>query len=81
MRGGRFGRYGVGRWYGRGCGAYPWPANPYPYCRNFPWLPRGWWWSGADGTAYPGWGPSGYGRPPYYRGYRSWRYPIASYQV
>ncbi|BER91431.1 hypothetical protein [Atrimonas thermophila] len=24
-------------WYGRGRG------NPYPFCRNFPWLPRGWW--------------------------------------
>ena len=22
----------------------PWGrGNPYPFCRRFPWLPRGWW--------------------------------------
>jgi hypothetical protein len=29
---------GWGRGFGRGWG------NPYPFCRNFPWLPR-WWWA------------------------------------
>jgi len=74
MRGGRFGRgYGAGRGrWGYGVfGASPWPGNPYPYCRNFPWLPRGWWWTGAYG----------YGRLPYYGGYRGYPYPPASYQA
>lgn len=43
MPGGRFlarpdyGWWGGYGYYGRGRG------NPYPYCRNFPWLPGGWW--------------------------------------
>jgi len=40
-------------WYGYGWPGYGWSAwstwpgwgrgNPYPFCRRFPWLPRGWW--------------------------------------
>lgn len=50
--------FGRGMGYGRGLG-YRWPGagrgNPYPFCRAFPWLPRGWRWSGAYGpmTPYP----------------------------
>jgi len=63
-RGGWFRGYGMG--WGRGAfGWGAWPGNPYPYCRYFPWLPRGWW---AYGAAYP-WGgvarwPVGYGAYP-----------------
>ena len=82
MRGGRFGRgYGMGRgrgMYGWGRGAYAWPGNPYPYCRNFPWLPRGWWWTGAYGTGYPGW--FGYG-PVRYTGYQGYPYTPVPYQT
>jgi len=43
--------WGRGRgfgWYGYGWpGWTAWPGwgrgNPYPFCRRFPWLPRGWW--------------------------------------
>jgi hypothetical protein len=52
-----FGRgMGMGRGMGRG--------NPYPFCRNFPWLPRRWWayGGGYNPTALPG----GYGQDPYY---------------
>ncbi len=50
--------FGPGFWKG-GPGPAPWAGggwgrgNPYPFCRFFPWLPRGWW-------AYPGyaWGPA-----------------------
>jgi len=45
--------WGRGRgWFGRGWlgwTAWPWAAwpgwrgNPYPFCRWYPWLPRGWW--------------------------------------
>ena len=71
-RGGWFarGHMGWGRGVsGWGVGAYgAWPGNPYSYCRNFPWLPRGWWWTGAYGASYP-WGgmarwPVGYGAYP-----------------
>jgi len=75
MRGGWFGRgYGMGR----GRGAYAWPGNPYPYCRNFPWLPRGWWRTGVYGS-YPGW--TDYSRAPNYGGYRTYPYPVAPYQT
>ncbi len=58
--------YGMGRGrgafgWGTGYASYAWPGNPYSYCRNFPWLPRGWWRFGT--VAYPGtagW-PVGYG--------------------
>ena len=36
--------WGGGRGWGRG--------NPYPFCRNFPWLPR-WWWTGMYGPITP----------------------------
>ena len=73
-RGGWYARgYGMG-WgrgaFGRGPGGgngYRWPGNPYPYCRNFPWLPRGWWWTGAYRTGLPWSGtvrwPAGYPYP------------------
>jgi len=45
--------YGMGSyWLGRG--------NPYPFCRNFPWLPR-WWWAGQYAATSPYVG--GYGYP------------------
>jgi len=54
--GGRGRGMGMGR--GRGMGR----GNPYPFCRNFPWLPRGWWTvpgyagMGAYGAPVPGYG-------------------------
>ncbi|MGQ9477266.1 MAG: hypothetical protein ACUVRH_02095 [Candidatus Bipolaricaulia bacterium] len=77
---------GRGFWgpgYGMGLG-YGWPGgrgNPYPFCRFFPWLPRGWWRSGIYGpmtpysyapygtlSPYPSYRPysAGYARPYYY---------------
>ncbi len=35
--------YGFGRGFGYGFGRrFGW-GNPTPYCRAYPWLPRGWW--------------------------------------
>lgn len=67
--------FGRGRnWFGRGFwkwGAYggfrsPYPGggwgrgNPYPFCRRFPWLPRGWWmmphYQGRPPIGYPAYG-------------------------
>lgn len=51
---------GRGRGFGgRGFG------NPYPFCRFYPWLPRGWW---RFGYAPYGMGYGGYGPFPYTRG-------------
>ena len=68
-RGRSFGRPGFG---GTGYFGYPgylgYPGfgrgNPYPFCRNFPWLPRGWW-TGMYGPISPGgtYPSTGYGRP------------------
>ena len=63
--------YGMGRGrgafgWGAGYAGRAWPGNPYPYCRNFPWLPRGWWRFGTATATYPGtagW-PVGYGAYP-----------------
>ena len=66
---------GRGFW-GPGYGV--WGGNPYPFCRRFPWLPRGWWattpYSPYYAEALPGYVgagyPSYYGRglgSPYYR--------------
>ncbi len=61
-------------WYGRGWGAWGrgrgWGGrgNPYPFCRVFPWLPRGWWrFSYAPYAGYTGWG--GWWRPRWYGPY------------
>ena len=60
--------FGRGFWsygFGRGMG------NPYPYCRNFPWLPRRWW-MGMYGPITPG------GYPAYYNHFYSpysYQYP------
>ncbi len=43
---------GQGMGLGMGRGMSGWPGNPYPYCRNFPWLPRRWW-SGIYGPISP----------------------------
>ena len=65
-------RGGFGRGWGRGFGWFGWGrgwGNPFPFCRNFPWLPR-WWWATpqapyyaqsianfwANMWGYPGWG-------------------------
>ncbi len=58
-----WGFYGRGRGFaGRGRGL----GNPYPYCRFYPWLPRGWW---RFGSMPPG-GHVGYGPQPYGWGLR-----------
>ncbi len=58
-RGRGFGRgFGSGFGLGRGMGM----GNPYPFCRNFPWLPRGWW-TGMYGAIAPA---SGTYPVPYY---------------
>ncbi|MGQ9631278.1 MAG: hypothetical protein ACUVXI_13360 [bacterium] len=43
-------------------------GNPYPFCRNFPWLPR-WWWATPQAGMYALTIPyyAGYGYPYYYR--------------
>lgn len=59
-----WGFYGRGFWgWGRGFG------NPYPFCRRFPWLPRGWWRFGYTPQAW------GYGASPYLWGYPYTPYP------
>jgi len=50
---------GLGRGRGVGLGR----GNPYPFCRCFPWLPRGWWTS-----------PQAYGEQQLPESGRSW-YP------
>ena len=59
------GGWGRGRGWGRGLG------NPYPFCRNFPWLPRWWWAAPYAGQYRPNIPYRGYGRRgyPYYGGY------------
>ena len=72
--------YGWGRGWGRGRGWGGWGrGNPYPFCRAFPWLPRGWWampWLSQYGAPYGGYVPytgyTGYG--PY--GYAAGTYPF-----
>ena len=62
--------YGRG-WFGRGRGWAGWGrGNPYPFCRNFPWLPRWWWatpYAGQYGATIPPY--MGYGYPYYGVGY------------
>lgn len=53
--------FGFGRGFGRGWGR-GW-GNPYPYCRNFPWLPR-WWWATPNAGQYANTIP--------YHGYGDW---------
>ncbi|RJS70187.1 hypothetical protein CW714_07655 [Methanophagales archaeon] len=50
-RGRRIG-FGRGFWSGFGPGRGMGMGNPYPFCRNFPWLPR-WWWTGMHGPIAP----------------------------
>ena len=43
-------------YWGRRRGFWGWGrGNPYPFCRLYPWLPRGWWRWGYSPYAY-GWG-------------------------
>ena len=53
------------RWSG-----YGWPGwgrgNPTPYCRWYPWLPRGWW-TGMYGPVTPWQGMPYAGYGPYWR--------------
>ncbi len=85
-RGFGFGRgAGYGRGFGRGWGRGWGPGNPYPTCRAYPWLPRGWWWTGAYASdarlgAVPlppeGWtAPAGWGPAPW------WGSPAAAPRV
>jgi hypothetical protein len=65
-----FGR-GIGYGMGAGMGYYGRPGgrgNPYPFCRFFPWLPRGWWRTGMYGpmTRYS---YQSYGASPQYSPY------------
>ncbi len=53
--------FGFGRGFGRGWGR-GW-GNPYPYCRNFPWLPK-WWWATPNANQYAS-------TIPYYPNYAS----------
>jgi len=60
-RGMGFGRgFGIGFRSGIGMG------NPYPFCRNFPWLPRRWW-TGMYGPMVPSIYPTPYYGYPYGR--------------
>ncbi len=79
--------YGWGRGWGRGRGwGGGWGrGNPYPFCRAFPWLPRGWWampWAaqyGAPFTGYPGYASyPGYGAYPYYGAAYPYTYPAST---
>lgn len=72
---GWFGWYGHPGFTGYGFGR----GNPYPFCRNFPWMPR-WWWTGMYGpispwSTYPGY-MYGY---PYYR--MPYSYPYRGYGI
>ena len=57
-----FGR-GMGMGFGRGMGMGR--GNPYPFCRNFPWLPR-WWWATPNAGKYGATIPYGGYSTPYY---------------
>ncbi|HDM78691.1 MAG TPA: hypothetical protein ENG51_19855 [Deltaproteobacteria bacterium] len=61
----------------RGLYSYPswgWGGNPFPFCRNFPWLPR-WWWATPYASYYaatiPGYGAGGY-YPGSYSAFSPW---------
>ena len=56
--------FGRGFWSGFGPGRGMGMGNPYPYCRNFPWLPRRWW-TGMYGAMAPGMYPMPYYGYPY----------------
>ncbi|HEC79463.1 MAG TPA: hypothetical protein ENI34_10060 [candidate division WOR-3 bacterium] len=70
------------RWWGFNFGPYNYPVhpfmgwpgrgNPFPFCRNFPWLPR-WWWASPYAGQYAATIPY-YGFP--YYGYGT-AYPYA----
>jgi len=55
----RWGYFGYPYTYIRLGGYFPWwgRGNPFPFCRRFPFLPRGWWWmyplTGTFYTGYP----------------------------
>ena len=68
--------FGRGFWwrgyYGYSLGGYPYfggwgGGNPFPFCRNFPWLPR-WWWATPSAASYAASIPSAY-TPGYYPTY------------
>jgi len=58
-----FAPWGMGAFGYGGYSAYGYPyfgggrGNPYPFCRNFPWLPR-WWWATPYASQYAGAIPS-----------------------
>ncbi len=57
------GGFGYGRRFGYGFGRAYGFGNPTPYCRAYPWLPRGWWkWgyypNGVEYTPYASYGYS-----------------------
>jgi hypothetical protein len=43
--------FGRGFWSGFGPGRGMGMGNPYPFCRNFPWLPRRWWTGMYNGSS------------------------------
>ncbi|MBN1455945.1 MAG: hypothetical protein JW945_06825, partial [Methanomicrobia archaeon] len=57
---------GRGRGFRSGFGPGRGMGNPYPFCRNFPWLPRGWW-TGMYGPVAPAAYPAPYYGAPYGR--------------
>jgi hypothetical protein len=53
-----FGAYGYGGYPGYAYGYFRGGrGNPFPFCRNFPWLPR-WWWATPYAGQYAGTIPS-----------------------
>ena len=87
--------WGGGFW---GRGGYGWPGfgwgrgNPYPFCRAFPWMPRGWWALGLNPYSYgytstataPYYGSTSYWTPGtypyYYGGYPYWGWGAPAFQ-
>ena len=65
--------FGRGFWPGFGPGRGMGLGNPYPFCRNFPWLPRRWW-TGMYGAIapVPGTYPVPYYGYPYPYSYGRW---------
>ncbi|HDL60227.1 MAG TPA: hypothetical protein ENH14_02100 [candidate division WOR-3 bacterium] len=71
--------FGWGRGWGRG--------NPFPFCRFFPWLPRGWRWFMPfvpyyPSSMYPYWSPYyGFTFYPQYYYYPQTPYTTSSIQT
>jgi len=70
---------GRGMGFGPGMGWGMGRGNPYPFCRNFPWLPR-WWWATPNAGQYAATIPyGGYSYPHYGSGAYSPTAPPGDY--